>query len=1105
MSGGSLAALVQKFGRFSESIIRRYTRQILDGLNYLHQHGIIHRDIKGGNILVDSNGIVKVADFGAAKQIQNVLTVTEGFKSLTGTPYWMAPEVIRQTGHGRQADIWSLGCTVIEMATGKPPWSQFSTHVSAMFHIAMATEPPDIPDHLSDDAKDFLYLCLKRNPRERPNASKLLEHPFVSDAYQSTPNPSQMPYISPPGSATVSARDSSFLNASSPPGSALSSGRSVCSPSMTAATAAAAAIEAELAAAASTLVPPVEGTAVQPGRAADTGGGAGAAAGLVDSYFAKADGEDTLGSDPTSTVRRRSSPLSAELHQQLQRAQAEPQPNSELRRELYRKALASGEPVNLPLPPLPPDAHPVASRPYIAEAAVSADLRGSDRDPLPHRPPLPRVAASPASATSTRPSLTSTTLSVSGGTTSKQQARPQPTPSTTTTTTTTLSTASTANASAGTYRNVPAGSSSTAASWYGSQAFSLNAGSTTGNTGTFPSGAAGAGGAATIAFPASQSQTSPFRAAGSGPSSPTQAGPPLAGSNPMQAFATIVRHASGSTSSMESTVSSSPHGPPRLLPHANGRSPTDTATSDKNRLSAHPHTQSHSGTSAQMRSPSRSQESPSSSPGSGSKQVHSPFEVDRSAASVNSSPPHSPNPVTVLSASPRIVPTLDPVPTKSGRSAQPSPPTGATSATSHSHHPQPHAHSHSHSHSHSPSPHTQGDVRDYDALSTLRSLMDAKPSKHPSSAGSASSTASPSHAEGFPVERRGSSSSLKPLSPPSPSFRLAETQHASLPQHVRSQSGSETFTEETLRKFLEQGVTGAGAGVSTGGVSMASLSLANGRAGLLSPVAEKPKNTGSGMSTIGGDLASTMAATMSVLSTRGGGPGTAGSSQSAFRSVSDYVSDVPVGSESPAIAENHSPRLRLRDRAAVYTLPGTKDDSRSKRSSKPTSTQSHSVSGRPGRSVSAGDASVLNYASASHAHAQPRQAVSRTPPLVPSSTLAPLNHSPTLPSPDLLASHTRMGSSSSGGTGGGAGGAGGVRGNGGTHDNTPVSGTGPGSIETAIARAERLAETRRAEMQQKRRERDKAAFEMEMENYRREVAMEQHGKKRESGLGPLDY
>ncbi|XP_062214493.1 mitogen-activated protein kinase kinase kinase 5-like isoform X2 [Phragmites australis] len=114
----------QHCGSLTESVIRNFTRHILKGLAFLHSQKIMHRDIKGANLLVDINGIVKLADFGMAKH----LSTAAPNLSLKGTPYWMAPEVVRATldksvGYDLAVDIWSLGCTIIEMFTGKPPWS----------------------------------------------------------------------------------------------------------------------------------------------------------------------------------------------------------------------------------------------------------------------------------------------------------------------------------------------------------------------------------------------------------------------------------------------------------------------------------------------------------------------------------------------------------------------------------------------------------------------------------------------------------------------------------------------------------------------------------------------------------------------------------------------------------------------------------------------------------------------------------------------------------------------------------------------------------------------------------------------------------------------
>ncbi|CAK0784650.1 hypothetical protein CVIRNUC_007854 [Coccomyxa viridis] len=179
--GGSIASLLNKFGSFKESVIRVYARQILLGLDYLHKQGIMHRDIKGANILVDTTGLVKVADFGASKQIEDLVTMDSGQKSIKGTPYWMAPEIITSCGHGRQADIWSVACTVIEMATGKPPWSEYGSSVSALFHIAQTTEPPVMPPQLSKEGCNFLLRCFNRNPKERPTSAELLKHPWLAD------------------------------------------------------------------------------------------------------------------------------------------------------------------------------------------------------------------------------------------------------------------------------------------------------------------------------------------------------------------------------------------------------------------------------------------------------------------------------------------------------------------------------------------------------------------------------------------------------------------------------------------------------------------------------------------------------------------------------------------------------------------------------------------------------------------------------------------------------------------------------------------------------------------------------------------------------------
>uniref|UniRef100_A0A0E0CPI6 mitogen-activated protein kinase kinase kinase n=1 Tax=Oryza meridionalis TaxID=40149 RepID=A0A0E0CPI6_9ORYZ len=178
VSGGSIHKLLQEYGQFGEPAIRSYTKQILLGLAYLHAKNTVHRDIKGANILVDPNGRVKLADFGMAKHI-NGQQCAFSFK---GSPYWMAPEVIKNSnGCNLAVDIWSLGCTVLEMATSKPPWSQYEG-IAAVFKIGNSKELPPIPDHLSEEGRDFIRQCLQRDPSSRPTAVDLLQHSFIRNA-----------------------------------------------------------------------------------------------------------------------------------------------------------------------------------------------------------------------------------------------------------------------------------------------------------------------------------------------------------------------------------------------------------------------------------------------------------------------------------------------------------------------------------------------------------------------------------------------------------------------------------------------------------------------------------------------------------------------------------------------------------------------------------------------------------------------------------------------------------------------------------------------------------------------------------------------------------
>lgn len=174
--GGSLASLIKEFGALKDEMLIKLVYEVLEGLNYLHTQSppVIHRDIKCANILVDLNLKVKLTDFGCSKRSN--LTTT--FTSIGSIP-WMAPEVImQQDGYGRKVDIWSFGCTVIEMATAELPWgaNAFDNPMFALRKIAMSDDLPDLPENASAEIRSLVSSCLVRAVEQRPDASMLLRH-----------------------------------------------------------------------------------------------------------------------------------------------------------------------------------------------------------------------------------------------------------------------------------------------------------------------------------------------------------------------------------------------------------------------------------------------------------------------------------------------------------------------------------------------------------------------------------------------------------------------------------------------------------------------------------------------------------------------------------------------------------------------------------------------------------------------------------------------------------------------------------------------------------------------------------------------------------------
>ncbi|KAL2266281.1 hypothetical protein VTJ83DRAFT_5633 [Remersonia thermophila] len=185
---GSLHSICKAYGKFPENLVGVYMTQVLQGLQYLHDQGVIHRDIKGANILTTKDGTVKLADFGVST---STLAGPDKEAQVVGTPYWMAPEIIQLSGATPASDIWSVGCTVIELLQGKPPYHNLAA-MPALFAIVNDDHPP-LPEGVSPAARDFLMQCFQKDPNLRVSARKLLRHPWITGCRRSDAPVSKAP------------------------------------------------------------------------------------------------------------------------------------------------------------------------------------------------------------------------------------------------------------------------------------------------------------------------------------------------------------------------------------------------------------------------------------------------------------------------------------------------------------------------------------------------------------------------------------------------------------------------------------------------------------------------------------------------------------------------------------------------------------------------------------------------------------------------------------------------------------------------------------------------------------------------------------------------
>ena len=185
LSGGSVYDIMRfafKDGFQDEMVIATILKSITEALAYIHQNGQIHRDIKPGNAIIGEDGTIKIGDFGVAATLLEQGQRRRARYTQIGTPCYMAPEVLQDSGHTQKADIWSLGITAIELAMGSAPYANLRE--MEIVQKILKAPPPQLPRNrgFSDEFRDFVRKCMNYNPNRRPDAVELLEHPFMQKA-----------------------------------------------------------------------------------------------------------------------------------------------------------------------------------------------------------------------------------------------------------------------------------------------------------------------------------------------------------------------------------------------------------------------------------------------------------------------------------------------------------------------------------------------------------------------------------------------------------------------------------------------------------------------------------------------------------------------------------------------------------------------------------------------------------------------------------------------------------------------------------------------------------------------------------------------------------